>query len=140
MYMYNYNSNFICTYGFYDPKLRQYCSEKYDLNDVNDFEDMSELIYQSELLQIFKISSINNDFNTEKIIDLYNIIKLNLEFNECIEKIKKNHVCENFEIGFMILFSYDYFFLTHKCICDFLNTGKICDEYIDDLNKLIHNK
>jgi len=138
--MYNYNSKFISTYGFYDTNLRQYCSEKYDLNDVNEFEDMSELIYQSELLQIFNIPSekLDPDFNIEKIIDLYNNIKLNLEFNKCIEKIKKIHVCENFEIGFMILFSYDYFFLTHKCICDFLNTGKICDEYISDLNKLIN--
>jgi hypothetical protein len=35
--------------------------------------------------------------------------------------------------GLMVLFSYDSFFILHRCICDFLKTGIINTENLDAL-------
>ena len=139
-----YKSNFTCTYSFYDPVLRDcyHKEDKFNLADVEEFTDMSELVYQAELLQVLNISATplysgNVEFNTEQILELYNHVKPNTQFIECVEKAKYHHSCEDLEIAFMVLFSYDYFFLTHRCVCDFLNTGKINDSHITALKNAI---
>lgn len=160
-----YKSNFTCTYSFYDPVLRNcyHKEDKFDLEDVEEFADMSELVYQAELLQVLNIEanplysgasrsdseggrlefvtlvkdSGNVEFNTEQILELYNQLKINAQFIECVEKAKDHHSCQDLEIAFMILFSYDYFFLTHRCVCDFLNTRKINDSHITALKNAI---
>ena len=38
------------------------------------------------------------------------------------------------EVGFMLLFSFDYLYLSHTCICEFLEKGKINE---DSLNLLL---
>ena len=43
----------------------------------------------------------------------------------------------NFEAGFVILFSYDYFFLTHKCICEYLTTENITQASIENLKRAL---
>jgi hypothetical protein len=136
-----YNSKLVCTYSYYDPniRVRYHSNEKFDLEDVDGFEDLSEMIYQTELLKALGFSSgeIDNgkliDFNlkSELLTDLCNKMKDNdIRFLECIESVREKHICEDLESGFIILFSYDYFFLTHKCICDLLTSGQISDESI----------
>jgi hypothetical protein len=139
-----YKSNFTCTYSFYDPFLRDcyHKEDKFDLEDVEEFADMSELVYQAELLQVLNIAanplySGNVEFNTEQILELYNQIKQDAKFIECVEKAQQHHSCEDLEIAFMILFSYDYFFLTHRCLSEFLNTGNISDANINCLKSAI---
>lgn len=41
--------------------------------------------------------------------------------------------------GIIVLFSYDSFFLLHRCICEFLKTGIISAENLIDLKKSIGN-
>jgi hypothetical protein len=141
-----YNSQFVCTYSFYDTTLRNtyHKDEKYDLEDVEEFEELSELIYKTDLLRALQFtvdevesSGDNVCFNNEKLFELYNILKIDVGFMECIEKIRVKHCCEDSESGFVALFSYDYFFLTHKCICDILNEGKTCSDNINRLKDAI---
>ena len=129
-----YNSQFVCTYSFYDSNLRNsyHRDEKFDLEDVEDLEDLAELIYKTDLLRAMQFtvdeverSGDNVCFNNEKLLQLYDIVKADVEFMECIEKSREKHACKDLESGFVTLFSYDYFFLTHKCICDILNYGKV---------------
>jgi hypothetical protein len=136
-----YNSQFVCTYSFYDSNLRNsyHGDEKFDLEDVEDLEDLAELIYKTDLLKAMQFtvdeverSGDNVCFNNEKLLQLYDIVKSDVEFMECIEKSREKHSCEDLESGFVTLFSYDYFFLTHKCICDILNYGKVDDGKVDD--------
>jgi amino acid permease len=42
------------------------------------------------------------------------------------------------ELGMMLLFSYDYMYLTHICISEFIETGKISDENIKKLVKALN--
>jgi hypothetical protein len=143
-----YDSNFTCTYSFYDPVLRNeyHKDDKYDLDDIKEFEDMSEMIYRAELLQIL---GINNQepydnicesfgFKTENLMDIYNRVKFNADFLKCVENVKQLYSYKDLEDGYIALFSYDYFFLTHKCLCDFINFGKITDKNIINLRKAVN--
>ena len=42
------------------------------------------------------------------------------------------------ELGMMLLYSYDYMYLTHICISEFIETGKISDENIGKLDKALN--
>jgi len=137
-----YNSQFVCTYSFYDAKLRDlyHKDEKYDLEDVEEFEDLSELVYKTDLLRALQFtvdevesSGDNICFNNEKLFQLYDVLKVDSGFMECIEKSTGKHLCEDSESGFIALFSYDYLFLTHKCICDIINEG---NSSVNSINRL----
>jgi len=139
-----YNSKFVCTYSFYDPELRHkyHKDDKFDLEDVKEFENLSELIYQAELLQILLLSnSFNPDANVaieiNNVMQIYNNIKSNVVFMECVDKALNCHLCKDLETAFVFLFSYDYFFLTHKCISEYLNTGNVSELNIKNLNNAI---
>ena len=141
-----YNSQFVCTYSFYDATLRNcyHTNERYDLEDVEDLEDLADLIYKTDLLRAmqFTVDEVeragdNVCFNSDKLLELYDIVKVDVEFMECIKKSGEKHSCEDSESGFITLFSYDYFFLTHKCICDILNDGKVVEDNINRLKKAL---
>jgi len=115
--------------------LRPYHKENFDLKDVSEFEDMSDLIYKSELLYVIGLTDINELNSSSHIFDIYNIVKE--EFTNVIKKMKVKHFCKNDETAFIILFSYDYFFATHRCLCDFFEKGKFMEENIELLHNLI---
>ena len=86
-----YDSKFICTYSFYDPVLRKHHSDiPFDLDDVSDFEELSELLYQGEMLKVFKIEDFNiigsNDAIKAKITILFNMLTGHSKMVECMRK------------------------------------------------------
>jgi hypothetical protein len=144
-----YNSKFICTYSFYDPDLRNkyHTNKTYDLEDVEDFEDLAELVYKADLLRAFgeEVGDFENNilfendilFKNVNFIELYNQMKNDAIFVECVEKSMQKHFCEDLESGFIVLFSYDYFFLTHNCICSLLNNKKMSQDDLALLKKAL---
>jgi hypothetical protein len=138
-----YNSQFISTYSYYDPELRNkfHSEEEINLDDVKEFEELSHVIYQADLLRAFgfTVEDLESEieFNTELMHQLYNEFKIHPIFLECIEKSKNKHLCQDLEAAFITLFSYDYFFLTHKCICEHLTSGNISDKNIDNLKRAL---
>lgn len=138
-----YNLQFICTYSFYDPELREkfHSEDNINLDDVKDFEELSDIIYQADLLRALGFTEVdftsNIEFNEAQILEIYNQLKNHADFLSCIEKAKNKHLCEDLEAGFVFLLSYDYFFLTHKCLCEYLTSGNISDANIDTLNKAL---
>jgi hypothetical protein len=74
---------------------------------------------------------------TDKITDDEKI-KDQSYLKECITKVGDTYFSEDKEIGLMILFSYDYMYITHICISEYLETGTISDHNIETLNTLIH--
>jgi hypothetical protein len=137
-----YNSQFICTYSFYDTALRNkyHSQDKFDLEDVEEFADFSDLIYQADLLKAFCYSSaevetgkIEFTLKMDLLMELYDKIIIDPGFLHCVELAKTKHVCEDNKMGFTVMFSYDYFFLTHKCVSEFLNSGEISIKTINDL-------
>jgi len=138
-----YNSQFISTYSYYDTELRNkyHSEEKIEEDDVNGFEELSEVIYQADLLRAFgfTVADLEKEIelNTTLMHELYNQFKIHPSFAECIEKSKNKHLCEDLEAAFITLFSYDYFFLTHKCICEYLNDSNIRTESIENLKSAL---
>jgi hypothetical protein len=41
------------------------------------------------------------------------------------------------ELGLMILFAYDYMYLSHACISEYLETGQILEKNIQNLRAVI---
>jgi hypothetical protein len=84
-----------------------------------------------------------NAFNLEEFIDK----QINQEVDALFERLKNSSVltecmtksaagfgnCEHLHIGLMGLFAFDYFYLAHPCICEFLETGNIDEEKINAL-------
>ena len=140
-----YNSQFISTYSYYDSNLRNkfHSGDNINLDDVKEFEELSEIIYQADLLRAFGFTvedleaKIELEVNAELIHELYSQINVHPSFAECIEKANNKHLCEDLEFGFIALFSYDYFFLTHKCICEYLTNGNIAEKSIENLKRAL---
>ena len=138
-----YNSKLICTYSYYDPILRKHHSDiTYDLDDVTGFEDIAEIIYQAELLRVFNIDPVdkslddsNEDIKLEITI-LYKLISSHQKMIECMKTAASLMISD--ELGLMVLYSFDYFFLTHKCVSDFLETGEISEKNMNDLFNEVH--
>jgi hypothetical protein len=129
-----YNSEFICTYPFYDNELAKnnpitikYMQDKkthgQELeSQIIDDADIAEYIYKNELLHAFFLEDYSDTMN-KKMQTLYNTVAghENKEgFMSCIEKLMEIQQIDDTEIAFSFLFSYDYFHITHLCICDML--------------------
>ena len=123
-----YCADFICTY-----KLLENESE-------------SEHLYRIQFLQAFQSENWNDDIINDKMKTLYENIKDNANIKNIINNIKKS---KNLEMMitllgddeltlFKLLFKYELFDFTHKCICNILNND---NENVTNENKgiLINN-
>jgi hypothetical protein len=130
-----YNTKFICTYNYYDPALNENHSK---MEDVHGLEDMADLLYQAELVQVFGETIYNESVMNKKLLDLYSILSSNDKIKECMKIACEKFMGQsNLELGLIILFSYDTFFAVHKCVCEFIETNEISDENINTLKKAI---
>lgn len=154
-----YNSEFICTYPFYDISLAEknpisikYAKDKEKENAkknakkkeqddedddddaiINDL-DLSDYIYKSELLNAFYLEEYDEIINT-RMNELYLVVTTHEhkeEILKCITKLMEKQMIDDMEIAFSFLFSYDYFHITHLCISDMLN-GRTMKDNIDML-------
>ena len=118
-----YNTKFVCTYKSYSDYF------------------LSDTFFRKDLLNIFKIDDLDfekheNEIQNE-VVSIFDKIKSHKEFMKCIKKTKKIFPVTDEVVGLMVLMSYDFLYLTHPCISEFLDEGKISDNKINALiNKL----
>ena len=136
-----YNTKFVCTYNTPEVFL--------ETDTVTDDEKafIRDVIYRQELLDIFGIENIENIDNHNKngddlkiddaIKELYNRVKVCTNLTNCMVKVAGYYATTDEEIGLMLLFSYDYMYLTHKCISEYLETGEISEDAMKDLENAI---
>ena len=131
-----YNTQVVCTYNTPEVFL--------ETDNINDDEKafVRDTIYRQELLDILNIDYVNDDNdNDEKINneinELYKRVKYCEQLTKCMLKLAGKYMATNEEFGLMLLFSYDYLYLTHICICEFIETGEISNENITNLEKAI---
>jgi len=163
-----YNYQFVTTYTFYNKSLYlnnpiscRYCyekekEEKEKEEETDEEEDTSEVdedftskyLYDSELLHAFNMIQYDANILSNKILNLYNYLKSNRENYPDIDRLLQiademsmKYIFRSEEFnGFMILFSFDYFHITHLCICDIFNEdsfGTITKNNLDFLMKNI---
>ena len=135
-----YDTNYECRYHKNNIFL--------ETDNVNDLEKefVLNVLYKEDMLNIFKIEYdqlyINENFKKayEAISNLYEHIEDNAFFKECIRKLKPMiHVNADERTVFTILYSYDFMYLTHKCVSDYLTTCNISNDNMELLENIINN-
>jgi len=148
-----YNSTFICTYNYYDisiaimnPLSKKLLEDIPNLHDESKEEllEMAHMLYQNELLSAFNLTSFDEKVINIKINELFEVVFKNknennniLQLEEIIKSLTKKMLVEDLETGFIMLFSYSYFHLTHLCLCEYFNIGKISQEKINALKNCL---
>jgi hypothetical protein len=129
-----YNTEVVCTYNTNDIFLET------DKLSERDKGFISDAIYRQELLNILCIEDYNGIELDNAIVDLYEKIKSCEELQKYIKKLANDFSSSDNILGLMLLFSYDYMYLTHICVSEFLNTGNISKTNIFNLESLLFTK
>lgn len=124
-----YQKNHICTYQYYDKNFYEYILEPFDKSDVEEFESLSGEIYRWDICNVFNPNSVELVIDDDAITQLISEPKM----TPCIDIIKEKMPLFTPEY---VLFSYDYLFLTHQCICTEFSKEAI-DLLVSKLNKEI---
>ena len=127
-----YNTQVVCTYNTPEVFL--------ETDNITDDEKafVRDTIYRQELLDIFYENDYNDDKLSIAINELYTKVKYCEQLTKCMLKLAGKYMATNEEFGLMLLFSYDYMYLTHICICEFIETGEISNENITNLEKALN--
>ena len=134
----DYNTKYVCSYNDSDVFLE---SEIEILNE-DEKQFVRDALYRRDICNIFNIHDQCFDEKKISIIisDLYENINGEKFVESCITKISNNFFCNSdLELGFLILFSFDYLYLVHPCICEYIETGKISEtnESLIKLKKML---
>jgi hypothetical protein len=124
-----YNLNYECLY-----KVEEEEEDKANRNG-------GQKKYQTDILSIFGMET----FDEEKIMDvldtIYTKVKNNEHIKRCMNTINANMFSHSdqdmFEYSFIIMYSYEYLYVTHPCICDLLLRGEISETNVNNLLKII---
>jgi hypothetical protein len=129
----NYNSEFLCTYKSME--------EEYYKN----------LCYQIQILQALNISKYDDTIVSNHIEKIYYFLKNYYEIDIILlvlkEKYKNSSISffieNNNSALFQMLFSFDYFDIFHKCLCQYLinkrlkNEPDIAKKFFNELKDII---
>ena len=126
-----YNTKAICTYNTSDVFL------KTDNVNENEKETIRDALYRQELLNILAMEEFNEEQMNKAIHELHERISCCQELKECILKLSSSFMSTDEELGLMILFAYDYMYLSHICISEYLETGQITEKNIRNLRAII---
>jgi hypothetical protein len=110
-----YNSNFLCTYQL----LKE--------------PDLSDDLYRCQFLQACNINTWDGETIHKVIQYLEQLTKQDTTFYNQLK-------LSNMDNSFILLLAYPYFYLTHRCICDIIQHGKVTDEHCNSLfNQIVKN-
>lgn len=106
-----------------------------ETDEVNDDEKTFILscIYRQDLLNIFGLEEFVETTINNKIIKLFKLLKYHGGLYDCMLIAAKAVSEEDGLSGLMVLFSFDYLHFVHPCICEYIDTGKIQLEKLEQL-------
>ena len=109
-------------------------------NKKSECDDDLEEMYQQDIIHIFGL----DDFNYEKMIieieKIYNLlVKYDVtELLECSKILAARYMTQDPVIGLIFLFSYDYLYVTHKSISDFIVNKQITNRiFLEEMVELV---
>ena len=126
-----YNTKIVCTYNTPEVFL--------DEDNVSEEEKgfIRDAIYRQEFLDILGIEDFDDSEMESKIHELYKKVSDNTFLKECMNKLSGQFMSIDCEFGLMIMFSYDYMYVSHICISEFLDTGSISEKNMSKLRSII---
>jgi hypothetical protein len=115
-----------------------------------DTEEEQDNLYRIQLLQAFGLDEWDDDVINSAIYELYESMKIDENLQNILLNVSKIEALQNlFEMSFgyidhdqevdkniifiTVLFQYDYFYLFHRCIYDFITTKTITDKSMNTL-------
>jgi len=125
-----YNTKIICTYNTDEIFV--------DSDEITEHEKgfIREVIYRQELLNILGIENYNELELNNAIHELYKIVKDSKEIKKCMKEISKQVMLEeDEELGLIFLYSYDFLFLTHKYISEYLENGIFSEVLLEKIKQ-----
>jgi hypothetical protein len=127
-----YNTKVECTYYKEDIFLPT------DNITEEEREFIRDTIYRQEVLNIFELEDFDENKLAESMHELFEKIKECKPLNDCVEKAAAQFMATDKEFGLQILFSFDFMYLTHICISEYLEKNEISEISISNLlEKLI---
>jgi hypothetical protein len=98
-------------------------------------------LYQVQLLQAFKVVEWDDDKVGRVVDTLYTEMKSQQTIEHALRRLRENSQLaylihmggDDDESIFRLLFGYELFYLTHRCICEMRNNGSISDKSRDAL-------
>lgn len=121
-----YVTDFICTYKMHESEYQ-------------------EIMYRIQFLQAFGLEEWNDEHVADNMEQLYNALKEKEDLKEIIVTAKKSKHLEmimamtegNDSTVFKLLFKYELFDATHKCLCELITTNKITSINKTQLSQLL---
>ena len=126
-----YDTKFVCTYNTPEVFLDT------DIVTEDEKEFIRNTIYRQELLYILGMDEYNEVEINTAMNKIYNKAKENDELKKCMNKLAGQFMKADEVFGLMLLFSYDYMYLTHICISELFETGKIDENSLFNLKNYI---
>jgi len=148
--MNNYNYNYKLQY--YDlykklntPKTQIHLKDEdlkdKDLKDENlkdeDLENDEllqniDILYNYDFLQAFNLNDYDLVIIDNIILELFNDLKKNERLKNMMSILSKSFLCEDIDIGFVMMFSFNYFHIIHKIIHSYYTYSGIIDNILLD--------
>ena len=129
-----YNTKYVCSYMDSDVFIET------DNVTETDKDFIRNCIYRQDLLNIFKLDKFDETVISKHLATIYDKVILNFVFYDCIKKVSTTINVDE-KMALLVLYSFDYLYLTHICVCEFLETGKISTNNIQNLeNKIDCNR
>jgi hypothetical protein len=133
-----YNTKYVCTYNDSDIFLES----EIEILSEDEKQFVRDALYRRDVCNIFNIDDqlFDEKIITNIICSLYKNINGEKFIELCATKTSNKFFCNSdLELGFLILFSFDYLYLLHPCICEFIETGKISEtnESLVKLKKIL---
>ena len=89
--------------------------------------------YRTEFLSAFNLEEFDDKQINKEVSELFERVKHSPELTTCMTKSAATFFSEDLQTGLMGLFAFDFLYLAHPCICEFLETGTIAEENINAL-------
>ena len=128
-----YNTKYVCQYNSPDVFL--------DTDDINEEtkDQIRNILYRNDLLHIFDIDDFDEQIIGKAMDELHEKIKINSKFSTLMQMATNKIIGSQTktDIGLLFLYSFDYLYLTHICVSEFLETGEISNTNINILYNLI---
>jgi hypothetical protein len=133
-----YNTDFIVKYKEIEGELIKNLhkgEQEYNLRGVY---DICHELYKHELQKVFGVNDIDDPRLSDSITEIWSKMKDYKPFLDTLRRCKLHIFLTTSEIldddvGFVTIFSYSAFHVTHKCICQFLAEKQIKAEYLEKL-------
>ena len=126
-----YNTKHVCIYNtntIFLPTDKVTDDEKLFIMNV---------LYRQDILNIFDMEEFDEKIINNCLCELYEKVKQHEVIKELTDLLGQQFGIDEGITGLIIMYSFDYLYITHKCVSQFLESGNILPEDLNELHKIM---